>query len=191
MEQVAEAAHGSTPDFKFTTLANTTGARVRAPENVFDIFPAFAVFMTDADRKPQQNLRRARIAREIHAALPHNHADRVASVFFMLEMERGDASKLMQRTLFDLPHTLSADADDRGDLLGRVLAFVRDVDRAVTSRFQAVLAIAAVLKVIAAMRVATGIGAVLIGAIGEQRESACAPNQQHRAVGVRSAHASI
>jgi hypothetical protein len=97
----------------------------------------------------------------------------------------------MQRPFFDLPYTLPADAEDGGNLLGGVVTFVGDVDRAGASRREAVLAVAAVLEVVAAMRVATASSASLMGAIFDQRESGCAPNQQHGAVGVRSAHASI
>ena len=82
----------------------------------------------------------------------------------MLEMERGDASKFMQRTLFDLPHTLSADAEDRGDLLGRVLAFVRDRQSAVSRRPQPMLAIATMLKVVATLSAAADGILALVGA---------------------------
>ena len=109
----------------------------------------------------------------------------------MRATKRSDALKLTQCALFDLSHAFSADAEDCRDLFGCALTFVRDVNRAVTRRTQAVLAIAAVLKVIAAQRVAAGHVCARVRAFVNQGESPRAPVQQHRAVGVPSAHVSI
>lgn len=75
--------------------------------------------------------------------------------------KRGNALKLTQRALFDLPNTFATDPQDSGDLFRRMLSLVRDVERTVARGPQKVLAVPAVLKMIAAPRIAAR-GSVLI-----------------------------
>ncbi len=121
--------------------------------------------MTDVDRKSQENLLRARIAREIQAADSGDHADRVVLVVSILTTEHSNASQLTQRVLFDLPNAFSADAKNGGDFLERVFPFACHDERAVASRTQAVLTVPAVFEVIAALGLATDPSVVAVRAV--------------------------